>query len=50
MSYVEDHLLPGETVTKDVLRDRLMQWLDDLPAEEGLVLEIGRMLPPGPDE
>lgn len=38
-------LEPGQPITKDELRSRLMKWLDDLPGDEGVYIEIGRALP-----
>jgi hypothetical protein len=40
----------GEAVTKESLRERLLSWLDELPAEEGALIEIGRVPPEPRDE
>ena len=43
-------LEPGQPMTKETLKDRVLQWLDDLPGEDSVLLEIGRMLPAASDE
>ena len=35
----------GQPMTKETLRTRVQEWLDDLPGEEGVLIEIGRLLP-----
>jgi len=43
-------LLQGETSTKAVLRERLMQWIDSLPVDESALIEIGQLLSANGDE
>lgn len=44
-------LEPGQPITKDELRARVLKWLEELPGDGGVFVEIGRALPVGsPDE
>ncbi len=40
----------GQPMTKETLRTRVQEWLDDLPGEEGVLIEIGRLLPATHDD
>jgi hypothetical protein len=40
----------GQAVSKDELRARLTQWLDELPGGDGVFIEIARALPVAGDE
>ncbi len=43
-------LEPGRPVTKEELRTRLMKWLDELPGDDGVYVEIARAMPVSSDE
>ncbi len=43
-------LEPGRAMSKDELRSRLVRWLDELPGDEGVFIEIARALPVSSDD
>lgn len=43
-------LEPGRAMTKGELRSRLARWLEELPGDGGMLIEIGRALPAATDE
>lgn len=43
-------LEPGRPISKDELRSRLVRWLDELPGDDGVFIEIARALPVSGDE
>jgi hypothetical protein len=43
-------LEPGQPMTKETLRTRIQEWLDELPGEESVLIEIGRLLPTTSDD
>ena len=40
-------LEPGQPITKEELRARVLRWLEDLPGDDGVFVEISRALPAG---
>lgn len=43
-------LEPGQPMTRETIRTRVQEWLDGLPGDDGVLIEIGRLLPAASDE